>query len=49
VEEREEALDEGNGAHGGLITHGAAHGSRERHRVQCSAYAARSASPSADA
>jgi hypothetical protein len=38
VQEREEPLDEGNGARGGLVVHGVvAHGSRERHPGQCSA------------
>ena len=47
MQEGEEPLHEGDGARGGLLTHGAAHGSRERRRVQCSTHAARSASPTA--
>ena len=49
VQEREEPLHEGHGARGGLLTHGAAHGSREGRPVQCSAHAAPAASASAGA
>jgi hypothetical protein len=46
VQEREEALDEGNGARGGLVTYGAATVAGNATVCNASAHAARSASPS---